>query len=111
MAVLGRRNDLQHAKAELLLGGAVEQAQQLAVEPARTLFTPLPLGHHLRIDADPHAEVLPGKAAQLLGDLLLGQAEAVAIVLKPQVRDRVRDTRHGSPSPTWAMCADSSAPP
>jgi hypothetical protein len=89
IAVLDSRNHLQHAEAELLLGRAVQQAQQLPVEPAWTLLTPLPLGHHLAIDADPHAEVLPGQTAQLVGDLVLGQVEAAAVVLQPEVRDRV----------------------
>jgi hypothetical protein len=88
IAVLGSRNHLQDAKVELFLGSAVQQAQQLAVEPAWTLLAPLPLGHHLAIDADPHAEVLPGQTAQLVGDLLLSQVEAAAVVLQPEVRDR-----------------------
>ena len=72
-----------------------QQPQALLIQPAWPLFTPLPLGHHARINADPDGEALPGDHRDLLGDLLLGQSEPVAMPLQPKIGDVASSGPHG----------------
>jgi hypothetical protein len=70
IAVVLSRSRQHDAQAELFFGRAVEQAQQLSVEPAWALLAALPLGHHLSVHADSQAEVLPGQPREFFRDLL-----------------------------------------
>jgi hypothetical protein len=72
-----------------------QQPQALLIQPAWPLLTPLPLRHHAGINADPDGEALPGDQRHLLGDLLLGQPEPVAMPLQPKIGDVASSRPHG----------------
>jgi len=73
-------------KAEFLLCGLVQQAEESPVQLARSLLATFPLPHHVGVDANAHAVVDPGEPSKLLGHGLLGEVQPRPVLLETKVR-------------------------